>query len=433
MTVEDALARRIEQLVREADAAPDGAAAVRADLAALRGDLHGLSDALAAGRAETAAVARRLTELAARTDLVGGRVDEVGASLPVSTAASLDTAVTRLLEALAGRLDDAVADVRQTMTAAREDDARSSAAAGASMVEARGAIESRLAVLEDALEAVGERIESLSRDGASTTTSRLEVVGRDVAALVERVDALADVQAERTDDLLALLRDRQGGDDARPGVPVDERSSRTAVVAPAPEPTGSPPAGSRAPGVDQPPPGLARVTRRSARSLPDATATQPLGRRRGGQRVEPAVGLPPGVTPLAQPMPAADATPAVPDPHEVAGQEAPSRAARPRLRPRVPRSRRAVRGPDGELLAPFPLPRVATIAPAAAPGGAARSGDATSDRTRPAAGDRSRGTDVAGTGGPGTDVAGTGLAGTDVAGTEVPEDRPFRRRPRPST
>ena len=59
---------------------------LRAELGAVRADLDGLGGRLtgsvAASRAETGTVVRRMTELATRMDSVGSRVDEVRSGLP---------------------------------------------------------------------------------------------------------------------------------------------------------------------------------------------------------------------------------------------------------------------------------------------------------------------------------------------------------------
>jgi hypothetical protein len=69
--------------------------------------------------------------------------------------------------------------------------------------DVRGVVEGRLAVLEDALDGLSERLEALARDGASTTTSLLQ--GLD--ATVRRLPAvLAARDEQQRAELLALVR-----------------------------------------------------------------------------------------------------------------------------------------------------------------------------------------------------------------------------------
>lgn len=236
----DALTRRIEQLAAyEADEG-DGAAAnlivstirgeigaVRAELGSLRSevgavrtDLDGLGGRLtgsvAASRSETGTLVRRIAELAARVDGVGGRVDDVRNGLPglsrevretlgqVPQRSDLDAASAGLREALNNRLDDVAADVRRSVATALEQEAQSAASTQSSLVDARGALEARLAVLEDTLDAMTERLESLARDGARTTTARLAELAAGVSALERRVEEQGREAAEL---LVGRLRD----------------------------------------------------------------------------------------------------------------------------------------------------------------------------------------------------------------------------------
>jgi len=54
------------------------------------------------------------------------------------------------------------------------------------------ALEGRLAVLEEALDATAERLESLTRDGAHTTRDALRELGKGLRALDRRVGALSE-------------------------------------------------------------------------------------------------------------------------------------------------------------------------------------------------------------------------------------------------
>ncbi|MEO6205707.1 MAG: hypothetical protein ABIO67_10035 [Mycobacteriales bacterium] len=248
----DALSRRIEELAafgdaedrQPAPAAPAvdlGAvrgeiAGVRADLGSLRAELGGvradldglggrLTGSVAASRAETGTLVRRMTEVASRLDSVGGRVDEVRSglptlarevregldSVPAKTGSRLEELSSSMTDAVGRRVDDLAADVRRTLAAALEQDAGGIARTQAAMADTRGAIESRLAVLEDTLDSMTERIESLSRDGAARTTDKLNEVEERLTAVQGRVDAVgtsvvADVTASTERRIAALTK-----------------------------------------------------------------------------------------------------------------------------------------------------------------------------------------------------------------------------------
>ncbi|MCW2666138.1 MAG: hypothetical protein JWN57_1100, partial [Frankiales bacterium] len=233
MSVEPPLSRRIEELAAYDEPEPRAAdlegtvgalrgdlSAVRAEIGSLRGelgavrtDLDGLggrlSGSVAASRTETSSLVRRVAELAGRFDLLGGRLDEVRAELPglarevreglellpVRTGSQLDDVVGRVADRVGVRIDTMGADVRRTVTSALESDARTATNAQAALVEARGALESRLALLEDTLDGLNERIESLAREGATTTTERLADVAAGVKGLETRLATLVDEQA----------------------------------------------------------------------------------------------------------------------------------------------------------------------------------------------------------------------------------------------
>jgi hypothetical protein len=201
--------------------------AVRADLDALGGRLTG---SVAASRSETSTLVRRLAEMATRLEAVGGRVDEVRTGMP-ALAREVREAIEQVpgqagarLEELSGgiadqvglRLDDVAADVRRALAAALEQESGAAVSAQVALVDARGAIESRLAVLEDALDGMIERIESLARDGASTTTAKVDGVAEGVVALGGKLDdhlertvaRLRDATEQRFDDLVRQLESR---------------------------------------------------------------------------------------------------------------------------------------------------------------------------------------------------------------------------------
>ena len=161
----DSLATRLEQLVGRGGDDPVGAdlGDLDSELAALRAELDGwslrLTGAVAASRIETGTVVRRVAEL-------GG-------------------------------------DLRQLMTAAQQDAERTAAAQVASG-EARASLEARMAVLEDTLDAMAERLEALARDGAHTTRDQLRALLATAARIERRLDAMdpatADLKAAGRND-----------------------------------------------------------------------------------------------------------------------------------------------------------------------------------------------------------------------------------------
>jgi len=195
--------------------------ALRSDTGAVRSDLDGLGGRLtgsvAASRSETGTLVRRVAELSTRLDGVGGRVDDVRNGLPglsrelregleqipVRTSSRLDELTTQLEQLVGDRVEGAATDIRRTMTAALDRETQTTAQARAAMEDTRGALESRLAVLEDTLDGLSERIEALARDGASTTTERLERLAQSVEGLDRRV-------AEEGRGFAELLVDRVG-------------------------------------------------------------------------------------------------------------------------------------------------------------------------------------------------------------------------------
>ena len=157
----DSLATRLEQLVGRGGDDPVGAdlGGLQSELAALRAELDGwslrLTGAVAASRIETGTVVRRVAEL-------GG-------------------------------------DLRRLMTAERQQDAERTAAAQAATGEARASLEARMAVLEDTLDAMAERLEALARDGAHTTRDQLRVLLAAAARIERRLDAMDPSAADLKD------------------------------------------------------------------------------------------------------------------------------------------------------------------------------------------------------------------------------------------
>jgi len=231
----DALTRRIEELAAfddaDAAAAPPSldvsalrveVAGVRADLGSLRAemgavraDLDGLGGRLtgsvAASRAETGTLVRRMTELATRLESVGGRVDEVRTGMPTlarevregldqvpsRTSERLEELSAGMSDSVGRQFEDLAADVRRTLTSALEQDAGAAAGTQAALADTRGAIEARLAVLEDCLDGMAERIEALARDGAGRTTEKLVEVETRVRSVAGRLDEVADQVVNR--------------------------------------------------------------------------------------------------------------------------------------------------------------------------------------------------------------------------------------------
>ena len=271
VTVEPPLSRRIEELARFDEPEPDAAglggsvsalraevSAVRSELGSMRSELGAvrtdldslggrLTGSVAASRTETGTLVRRVAEMAGRFDALGGRLDEVRADmpsiarevreglelLPVRTGTQLDDVVGRVTDRVGLRVDQMAADVRRTVTSALESDARTAAGTQAALVDARGALESRMAVLEDGLENVAERLEAFARDGAHTTKELLgELLGH-----VRRLDARVEqLGSEQVESVVARLSDVGGlphrrGDRAARGRPgaADRRPARRAA------------------------------------------------------------------------------------------------------------------------------------------------------------------------------------------------------------
>ncbi len=258
----DALTRRIERLAAASVDEPGEGAAVaalvgalrteiggvragltslRTDTGAVREDVEGLgarlSGSLDAGREQTSELAQRVQGLAARLELVAGRVEELSDVLPplsdevrqgfrqvpVETGERLDALTSQLSITVGQRLDGVSEDVSRVLAAAMQSQSETAAAQASALDEARTTLESRLAVLEDTLDAVSERLEALAREGAGTTTATLSALTGTVAELDERIladgaeaEALAaerhDVLDARLDQLRGSLLDRLRSD-----------------------------------------------------------------------------------------------------------------------------------------------------------------------------------------------------------------------------
>lgn len=155
--------------------------ALRAEVSALRGDVQRLEAGLphlgdrltavvAAGRAETGALVRRVGDLGSRLGAPGG-----SRAAPDSTPAP------------------------ESSPAAPED--------------VEGALEARLAMVEDVLDGMAERLEALARDGARTTTELLSRVAAAVDALQDHARQVAARDGAALEALTASVTDALGGRD----------------------------------------------------------------------------------------------------------------------------------------------------------------------------------------------------------------------------
>jgi hypothetical protein len=202
----DALTRRIEQLAAAALDEGDGAA-LAALIAALRSEIGAVRVDVGSLRSETGGL---------RTDLDG---------LEERVVASVDAGkreTTSLLRRFAGELDE-------TVSGALDDAAQATAATGSSLEDARGVLESRLAVLEDAVDGLSERLESLARDGAKTTTAKLQELDGTVRELDARLSAQGVQTAEQVVDRLGkLVEARVAATEARLVQALDAAQARAA-------------------------------------------------------------------------------------------------------------------------------------------------------------------------------------------------------------
>jgi hypothetical protein len=126
-------------------------------------------------------------------DALARRIEQLAAALPEGTAEAPREA--ELVEGLRAEMGA----LRAELGAVRAQSGAQVQRSDVGLDDLRGALEGRLALLEDALDGLSERIEALARDGASTTTSMLS--GLD--ATIRRLPA---VLAARDEELLASLR-----------------------------------------------------------------------------------------------------------------------------------------------------------------------------------------------------------------------------------
>ncbi|MGI8535460.1 MAG: hypothetical protein ACR2K2_03000 [Mycobacteriales bacterium] len=153
---------------------------------------------------------------ALRTELEALRA-EVAATLQVGlehvttrTGARLDEAAGTLGGRVTARLEAAAADLRRTLNAALETQVNSAAVTQAAAIDTRSALESRAVILEDALAALSERVETLRREGTEGARHQLRVLGADLTILRQCLDPVEDrrLRAEAQSRLEAALDNR---------------------------------------------------------------------------------------------------------------------------------------------------------------------------------------------------------------------------------
>ena len=121
-------------------------------------------------------LSRRIEQLVA---LGGGEAEGDGLAATLSAVLAEVTASRADLEGLSSRLIGAVAASRtETGTLVRR------------VAELVPALEARMAVLEDTLDAMAERLEALARDGAHTTRDQLRALTATAAGIEQRLDAM---------------------------------------------------------------------------------------------------------------------------------------------------------------------------------------------------------------------------------------------------
>jgi len=198
-------------------------ATLRAEVGAVRSDLDSvggrMTGGLASSRTETAAVTRRMDELGSRLEALGVRVDDVRTALPALTRElheGLDTlplrtgerltdSVRDLGESLAGRVEQATADVRRALGSGLDQVSAQTQATESALAEARGVLEGHAAALEDALDGAADRLESVARDGHDSARETLRAFADRSDAATGRIEgalgALAGSLSERSDAL----------------------------------------------------------------------------------------------------------------------------------------------------------------------------------------------------------------------------------------
>ena len=141
-----------------------GDQSVNAEITALRAEVEGLRSSLGA------ALQTGLERVAGRTE------------------ARLDDVVDTLGGRLTARLDATAADLRRTLNAALDVQVDAAALTQATTADTRSALESRAVVVEAAVTALAERVETLSREGAESARQQVRALGADLATLRQWVD-----------------------------------------------------------------------------------------------------------------------------------------------------------------------------------------------------------------------------------------------------
>lgn len=133
-------------------------------------------------------------------------LDRVGAR----TDARLDDVMNILTDRLTARLDATAVDLRRTLKAALEVQADAAAVTQATTAEARSALESWAVILERALGALGERLETLNREGGESARQQVRTLGADLATLRQWIDPVESrrLRSEAQDRLEAALVSR---------------------------------------------------------------------------------------------------------------------------------------------------------------------------------------------------------------------------------
>ncbi len=147
-----------------------------------------------AGVPEVAGVPANAEITALRAELEALR-GQVGAALQTGlervaarTEARLDDVMDTLGGRLSARLDAAAADLRRTLNAALEVQVDTAAVTQAATADTRSALESRAVVIETAVTALAERVESLNREGAEGARQQVRALAADLATLRQWVD-----------------------------------------------------------------------------------------------------------------------------------------------------------------------------------------------------------------------------------------------------
>ena len=160
-----------------------------------------------AGASVTAALRAEMQMLRAQvsTELQAG-LERVAAR----TDARLDEVRGTLEGRLTARLDATAADLRRTLNSALDVQVDAAAVTQATTADARSALESRAVILERAMGALAERIETLNREGGESARQQVRTLGADLATLRQWVDPVESrrLRNEAQDRLETALTSR---------------------------------------------------------------------------------------------------------------------------------------------------------------------------------------------------------------------------------